>query len=37
MILTEENQVLEKDLSYRHFVHHKSHMDWPGTVARPSR
>ena len=26
---------LEKDLSQGHFVHHKSHMDWPGIEPRP--
>jgi hypothetical protein len=26
---------LEKDLFQGHFVHHKSHMDWPGIEPRP--
>ena len=26
---------LEKDLSQGPFVHHKSHMDWPGIEPRP--
>ena len=25
----------QKNLSYYHFVHHKSHLDWPGIKLRP--
>jgi len=28
-------QYLERDLSYCHFVQHKSYMDWPETEPRP--
>jgi len=35
MVLTEEIQKCsEKDIIQRHFVHHKFHMDCPGTEPR---
>jgi hypothetical protein len=27
----------ERNLSQRHYVHHKSHMDWPGIEQMPPR
>jgi len=30
VILTRKPQYLEKTLFNNYFVHHKSHMDWPG-------
>jgi hypothetical protein len=34
MILTGKTEELEKHLSQCHFVHYKSHMDWPGRKPR---
>jgi hypothetical protein len=35
VILTGKIEKLWKTLSQRHFVHHKSHMDWPEREPRP--
>jgi hypothetical protein len=33
--LAGENEVLGENLSQRHFIHHKSHMTWPGLEPGP--
>jgi hypothetical protein len=35
--LAGEIEVLGKNLSQRRFVHHKSHMTWPGLEHEPSQ
>jgi len=35
MILTGKTEVLIENLSHCHFVHHKSHMNWPWTERGP--
>jgi hypothetical protein len=35
--LVGETEVLGENLIQRHFVHHKSHMNWPGLEHVPSR
>jgi hypothetical protein len=35
--LAGETEVLGGNLTQRHFVHHKSHMTWPGLEPEPPR
>jgi hypothetical protein len=35
--LPEETEVLIENLPQRHFIHHKSHMTWPGIATGPPR
>jgi len=36
-VLGEVAKIVEKTLFQCHFVHHKPHMDWPGTETGPPR